>query len=61
MRIRLHEKFDWKIPGKRAMQAFPVGDHTMTHGAGAEAIRQGKGREVDKPRKGENGDTDAGK
>lgn len=53
MRIRLHEKFDWRVPGKRSMQAFPVGDHTMTHEAGAEAIRLGKGVEIDKPTKDE--------
>jgi hypothetical protein len=56
MRIRLHEKFDWKVPWKRAMQAFTVGDHTMKREAGEEAIRQGKGREIKPPRKGENGD-----
>lgn len=53
MRIRLHEKFDWRIPGTRSVKHFPVGDHTMTHEAGAEAIRTGKGKEIEKPAKGE--------
>lgn len=46
MRIRLHEKFDWRVPGKRAVVSFPVGDHTMKREAGEEAVRLGKGREV---------------
>jgi hypothetical protein len=51
MRVRLHEKFDWRVPGRRAMQAFPVGDHTMKREAGEEAIRLGKGREIQAPSK----------
>lgn len=51
MRIRLHEKFDWRVPGKRSMQSFPVGDHTMKRDAGEEAIRLGKGKEIQAPSK----------
>lgn len=61
MRIRLHEKFDWRVPGKRSWQAYPVGDHTMKREAGEEAIRQGKGREIKPPGKGENGAADTRK
>lgn len=51
MRIKLHEKFDWRIPGKRAMIAYDIGEHTMKREAGEEAIRLGKGKEIGVPKK----------
>lgn len=54
MRIRIHEKFDWRVPGKRVMITYPIGDHTMRREAGEEAIRQGKGREIDAAKKADN-------
>lgn len=49
MRIRLSEKFDYKVPGKRAFVVYPAGEFTMTHHAGIEAIRLGIGVEVPAP------------
>lgn len=51
MRIKLHEKFDWRIPGRRAMIAYDTGEHTMKREAGEEAIRLGKGKEIGAPKK----------
>lgn len=51
MRIRLIDKFDWKVPNRRAWVSFPVGEFTMTREAGETAIRLGKGKEVGAPKK----------
>lgn len=51
MRVKLHEKFDWMIPGKRAMISYDPGEHTMKREAGEEAVRLGKGKEIHPPKK----------
>lgn len=47
--VSLDRKFDWRVPGKRAMKAFPPGEHFMTDEQADEAERVGAGRRVDKP------------
>ena len=47
--VRLDRKFDWRVPGKRAMKAFPAGDHFMTDEQADEAERVGAGVRIDKP------------
>lgn len=52
MRIRLASKWDWKVPGKRAVMAWPAGEHTMTHVQGEAAISDGVGTELkDQPKR----------
>jgi hypothetical protein len=52
MRIRLASKWDWKVPGRRAVMAWPAGDYTMTHAQGEAAIAEGVGTEIkDEPPK----------
>lgn len=47
--VSLTRKFDWRVPGKRAMKAFPAGEHFMTDAAADEAERVGAGVRIDKP------------
>lgn len=47
--IELTAKFDYHVPGKRAIMAFPVGTFYMTDDQAREALRLGRGREAGKP------------
>lgn len=42
--VELHEKFDYRVPGKRSVVAFPPGRHFMTIDQAREAYRLGKGK-----------------
>lgn len=44
--VELHEKLDWRVPGKRAFKVFPVGKHLMTRAQAAKAEQLGKGKVV---------------
>lgn len=46
MRIRLARNWDWRVPGKRAVVAFPAGDWVMTRTQGDAAISEGVGSEI---------------
>jgi hypothetical protein len=47
--VSLTRKFDYRIPGKRAMKAFHPGDVFMTDAEADEAERQGAGKRIEKP------------
>lgn len=46
MRIRLASRWDWHIPGTRALIAFNAGDYAMTREQGNAAIAAGVGSEL---------------
>jgi hypothetical protein len=41
--VNMDRKFDWRVPGKRAMKSFPPGEHYMTEEQATEAERVGAG------------------
>lgn len=47
--VRVDRKFDYRIPGRRAMKAFQPGDVFMTDAEADEAERQGAGKRIEKP------------
>lgn len=47
--VELVARFDYRIPGKRAVKSFPVGVFYMTDDQAREALRLGRGHEVGKP------------
>lgn len=51
MRVRLTAKFDWKVPGKRAVIAFRPGDHTVKREVGEAMVAAGVAMEIVAPRR----------
>ncbi len=47
-RVILTERFDWRVPGKRAMMSWPPGEYLLTTEQVAEAKRRGIARPVPK-------------
>lgn len=47
--VEISRKFDWRVPGKRAMKSFPVGEHFMTDEQADEAERVGAGKRIERP------------
>jgi hypothetical protein len=43
-RVILTERFDWRIPGKRAVMSWPPGEHLLTTPQATEAKRRGIAR-----------------
>lgn len=51
MRIRLTDKFEWKVPGRRVWQSYNPGEYTVTREMGEAAAAAGVGEELDAPKK----------
>lgn len=47
-RVILSERFDWRIPGKRAMMSWPPGEHMLTTAQAEAAKTAGVARPVPK-------------
>lgn len=47
-RVILTERFDWRVPGKRAMMSWPPGEHLLTTAQAAAAKEAGVSRPVPK-------------
>lgn len=47
-RVILSERFDWRIPGKRAMMSWPPGEHMLTTAQAEAAKVAGVARPVPK-------------